>query len=50
MEKIQQLLIVMKESLDGVVRQEKQHKKAGYTASASCGRVGRGGNARFQTF
>ena len=37
----------MKESLDGVVRQEKQQNKAGYTANASCRRVGRGGNARF---
>ena len=24
--------------------------KAGYTANTSCGRVGRGGNARFHTF
>ena len=24
--------------------------KAGYTANTSCGRVGRGGNARFNTF
>ena len=28
----------------------KQENKAGYTANTSCGRVGRGGNARCHTF
>ena len=27
-----------------------KNNKAGYTANTSCGRVGRGGNARFHTF
>ena len=30
-------------------RKEKRNK-AGYTANTSCARVGRGGNARFNTF
>ena len=28
----------------------REKNKAGYTANTSCGRVGRGGNARFHTF
>ena len=28
----------------------RERNKAGYTANTSCGRVGRGGNARFHTF
>ena len=28
----------------------KEENKAGYTANSSCGRLGRGGNARFHTF
>ena len=31
-------------------KKKKETNKAGYTANTSCGRVGRGGNARFRTF
>ena len=31
-------------------KQCERENKAGYTANISCGRVGRGGNARFHTF
>ena len=31
------------------LKSEKIKNKAGYTANTSCGRVGRGGNARFHT-
>ena len=31
-------------------KDEEYNNKTGYTANPSCGRVGRGGNARFHTF
>ena len=34
----------------GKKRGGKRENKAGYTANTSCGRVGRGGNARFHIF
>jgi len=36
--------------LQGHCERGTKKNKAGYTANTSCGRVGRGGNARFHTF